>query len=258
MALPRPIRDLLSRAGTRAAPLRSQRMGQRGRPSVRVGARGFTLIELMTVVVVLAVLAVVAIGAYQKQIRNARKAQVISDLSNLQLKEKSFFALAGRYASTAANEESTYPRLGQIVNPATALPIDWIVTDPEYTATGQTGSLFNGGDALHGFDALRFLPEGNSSYCGYGVISGWGDQVQPPENQAVPPNAGLGGALFPVGAARDRYAGQDWFYAFALCDFDQDGRLWAFTTTNYDSAVNSSPDSTIGSIGAYACCFDNE
>ena len=57
-----------------------------------------------------------------------------------------------------------------------------------------------------------------------------------------PPSGTLADQVFPT-AAEEFYA-RDWFYAFALCDFDKDGTFWAFTTAHYTSDVNSSTDST--------------
>jgi hypothetical protein len=56
----------------------------------------------------------------------------------------------------------------------------------------------------------------------------------------VPPFAStLAGELFPTGTSEEqRYYARDWFYSFALCDFDHDGKFWAFTTAHYQSEIN--------------------
>jgi prepilin-type N-terminal cleavage/methylation domain-containing protein len=206
---------------------------------------GFTLIELMAVVIILGILAAIAIAAYSKQVRSAHRAEVIADLSNLTLRQKTFMAVSGHYASSTncEGEACTYPRMSDVT--ANTVPFAWDVTMPEYTAASfGEGQYFRGGADMHGFDALRFLPEGGSSWCGYATISGHGTNASEPEN-ADEPNIGdpLAGAVFPAQSAA--LFARDWFYSYALCDFDFDGVYWAFTTAHYESNVNSS------SVGPY-------
>jgi len=218
------------RAVTRFSPSQRQ-AGQRGQ-------RGFTLIELMTVVAILGVLAAVAIGAYTKHVRNAHKTQVIGDLSNINLRQKTFRAVHGHYASTTDCEGAacTYPVASTFA--ATQTMFEWVPTDAGYTSAGEADSgFFRGGGELHGFDALRFVPEGNHSWCGYATISGYGatdlgDDSGTPDNVA----GELIGDVFPAGT--DPYFARDWFFAYALCDFDFDTNYWAFTSSHYEDAVN--------------------
>jgi prepilin-type N-terminal cleavage/methylation domain-containing protein len=210
---------------------------------------GFTLIELMAVVIILGILAAVAIAAYSKQIRSAHRTEVIADLSNLTLRQKTFFAVSGHYASSTncEGENCTYPRMSDIN--ANTVPFPWDVNDPGYTAASHgEGQYFRGGADMHGFDALRFLPEGGSSWCGYATISGHGTNAADSEN-ADEPNVGdpIAGAIFPPTSAP--HFARDWFYSYALCDFDFDGVYWAFSTAHYESNVNST------SVGPY---FENE
>lgn len=51
-------------------------------------ARGFSLIELMTVVVIIAVLAMLALTAYTKQIRKSRRAEAREAISALALRQE--------------------------------------------------------------------------------------------------------------------------------------------------------------------------
>ncbi len=212
------------------------------RSAVR-GSYGFTLIELMTVVVILGVLATVAIAAYSRHVRNAHKTEVISDLSNLSLRQRSFRAVQGHFVSTTncEGEACTYPAASAI---ATQLgPIAWDVTAAEYTLAGQgDAAYFRGGGALHGFDALRFLPDGGDSWCGYATISGHGTSSTDPATADEPPNSTLATELFP--AVADAYFARDWFFSYALCDFDFDGSYWAFTSTHYEDEVNYSTDAS--------------
>lgn len=206
--------------------------------------RGFTLIELMTVVVILSVLAVVAIGAYSRHIRNAHKTEVVSDLSSLTLRQKTFLAKSGHYASTANTEgpTATYPDATTLA--VVANSVSWDPADAAYTAAGAAGAFFRGGEAVHGFDALQFMPEGGDSWCGYATISGWGAQAVAGSND-VPADVGaplLIAQEFPVGG--EQFSDRDWFFSYALCDFDFDGTFWAFTTTHVAANVTMSTDAT--------------
>jgi prepilin-type N-terminal cleavage/methylation domain-containing protein len=206
-------------------------------------ARGFTLIELMTVVVILAVLAVVAVGAYSKHIRNAHKTEVVSDLSSLTLRQKTFLAKSGHYASSTdcEGEACTYPSADTIQLARNAQY--WDPTVAGYTSAGASGAFFRGGDAVHGFDALQYMPEGGDSWCGYATISGWGATATA-GNDDVPPDLGstLISQEFP--GASPQFFDRDWFFSYALCDFDFDGTYWAFTTTHYAANVTMSTDAT--------------
>ncbi len=206
--------------------------------------RGFTLIELMTVVVILAVLAVVAVGAYSKHIRSAHKTEVVADLSSLTLRQKTFFAKSGHYASSTDCEGPTCTYPDATTLEGIAGPVLWLPADNGYTATGAAGSMFRGGEAVHGFDALQFMPQNGHSLCGYATISGWGTTA-PGGNDDIP--ADVGGAVliaqeFPAGT--EQFYDHDWFFSYALCDFDYDGEFWAFTTTHYATTVSMSTDAT--------------
>ncbi len=219
-----------------------------GRPTVtRVqpttrAPRGFTLIELMTVVVILGILATIAVMGFSKYTRNARKSQVVSDLSNITLRQKSFLAVTGHYASSTTDENLVYPLKADISDPS-KVPVQWNITDAGYTLNGQPdGPYLRGGGARHGFDALRFMPEGGQSYCSYGTISGYGSNAPAGENDEPPFGQTLAAAIFPNGTPEEqRFYGNDWFYSFAICDLDFDKTYWALTTAHYTSDVSSGP-----------------
>lgn len=214
--------------------------------SLPARSRGFTLIEILTVVAILGILATVAIGAYTRQVRSARKAEVIADLSGITLRQKAFIGVNGHYASSTTSEDpgSVYP---PAPFPASGGEMQWNPTDPGYTGPTSVGQYARGAVAVHGFDALRFMPEGARSYCGYATISGWGSEFPDEDDADEPPTSGIGGSLFPRGSeAAEALFARDWFYSFALCDFDSDGKYWALRTAHYAS------DILITSIGDYA------
>lgn len=216
----------------------SHAISRRARPSY-----GFTLVELMAVVVILGLLAAVAIAAYSRHVRNAHKTEVISDLSNLSLRQRSFRAVQGHFASSTGCEGPgcTYPQATEIA--VQSGPISWDVNADGYTADSQgDGEFFRGGGPVHGFDALRFVPDGGQSWCGYATISGHGTNAADPANADEPPSATLADQVFPPGS--DAYYARDWFFSYALCDFDFDGTYWAFTSTHYEDEVNYSTDAT--------------
>ncbi|HLT40162.1 MAG TPA: prepilin-type N-terminal cleavage/methylation domain-containing protein [Enhygromyxa sp.] len=199
--------------------------------------RGFTLVELMTVVAILGIMATLAIVGYTKNVRNARRTEVIGDLSNLALRENAMMSARGHYASTTSNEDDAYPVApNELANHSGA--IQWDITQPGYTsdAVAVGTPYFQAGGLEHGFDVMNFLPEGGHSWCTYGVISGDGSNG---EFGDEPPNSPLGTEVFPVGDPQlQRFYARDWFYAFAKCDFDRDGIFWEFTTSHTTTDVS--------------------
>jgi prepilin-type N-terminal cleavage/methylation domain-containing protein len=211
-------------------------------PQRMASRRGFTLIELMVVVVILGILAAVAVVGFTKYIRSARKSQVVSDLSAITLRQKTFMAVTGHYASSTVAETDVYPSKTDLSTPGKT-PVQWDIGNVAYTRKGVAdGANYRGGGAVHGFDALRFLPEGAKSHCGYGTISGWGTNAVTPSDDE-PGADPIAEAVFPTSAEAARFFANDWYYSFAICDLDFDSKYWALTTAHYTSDVSA------GSLG---------
>ena len=205
---------------------------------------GFTLVELLTVVAILGIMAALALAGYTKNVRNARRTEVIGDLSALSLRQNGLMAARGHFASTSTTENDTFP-----VTPAQLAaesePIHWDTTLEGYTrdAVAPGTPYFRAGGLEHGFDVLGFLPEGARSWCAYGTIAGDGTTG---EFGDEPPGFPLASEVFPnTDVQLERFYARDWFYAFAKCDFDRDGVFWEFTTAHFQTDVNMG-DSNFG------------
>lgn len=66
-------------------------------------AQGFTLIELMITVVIATLLMSIAIPLYQHQVREARRTDARSALSDLASREERYYAINNKYTSTATD-----------------------------------------------------------------------------------------------------------------------------------------------------------
>jgi prepilin-type N-terminal cleavage/methylation domain-containing protein len=121
-----------------------------GRQSVNRQQHGVTLIELMIVVAIIAVLAMIALGAYQRYVKEAQIAKVISHYDDAVRAVKSEFAKRVAQLSHGQNlvaVDSSFVISG-LVNPqGVTAPLGgpaYLDGDPD-PATGAIGILVTGG-----------------------------------------------------------------------------------------------------------------
>lgn len=67
--------------------------------------QGFTLIELMVTVVIVAILSAVALASYQGYKRSARRTEGINLLTDVRIKQETFFQTYSRYVSSTTDED---------------------------------------------------------------------------------------------------------------------------------------------------------
>lgn len=65
----------------------------------KMGKKGFSLIELLTVVAIIAILSMIAIPGYLGQKKRATRTEAYANLQNLRLLEEQFFAENGSYTT---------------------------------------------------------------------------------------------------------------------------------------------------------------
>jgi type II secretory pathway pseudopilin PulG len=194
----------------------------------------------MAVIAILGILAAIAIGAYSKNVRNARRTEVIGDLGNIALKQRNAFAVRGHYVTASDNENDTFPVApGNLKNETVAVP--WSTGSNNYhkNLKPDDDAFYDGTGYEHGWDALNFLPENAESWCAYGTMAGDGTNGENETEPAdIPGGHPLADELFPNASNAQRaYYARDWFYAFAKCDLDRDGDFWTFTVAHYSSDV---------------------
>src|SRR5690606_37370193 len=149
---------------------------------------------------------------YTKNVRNARRTEVIGDLSNLALRENAMMSARGHYASTTSNEDDAYPVApNELANHSGA--IQWDITQPGYTsdAVAVGTPYFQAGGLVNGYVFMNFLPMGSHLYCTNEAISA---DVITGEFGDAPPIPPLGTQVSPVGDPQlQRFYARDWFYA---------------------------------------------
>lgn len=76
---------------------------------VRKGTRGFTLVELSTVVVVVAILAAVALVGYIRYVRHARIAEATQLVGSIRAEQEQYKAERGVYYQVSTSQDAYYP-----------------------------------------------------------------------------------------------------------------------------------------------------
>jgi Tfp pilus assembly protein PilE len=86
-------------------------MGRRrnGRPNARARARGFTLVELATIVVIVGVLAVVAFVVYRRHMKTAHMAEATAISGDIRAGQNAYKAETGIYANVSGAVTELYP-----------------------------------------------------------------------------------------------------------------------------------------------------
>lgn len=165
------------------------------RRKVRVSERGFSLMELMTVVVIVGVLSAVAVPTFSNYIYKARATEAIDFLSVIRLREESYRSEFGAYCSTlgaSGNQVSSLNSHSNLVpDPSTTK------RDPKpFVPTGPWNQL-----GARPTEQVRF---------GYGVAAG-------DPSQALAQNIGFTAANVDF-----------WFVARAVGDLDADDKYCTF------------------------------
>ncbi len=147
----------------------------------RLHFRGFTLIEMMTVVVILAVLTTVAAFSYKRYIRRARTLEGVSVLMDIKLKQETHFMTYSSYVTTGCTNGTS---ASGCVN-ATPQPKDDDfypdIADPTLLPVGWGWGCSDAGINYHAaaFCQLGVTPGAPETYFQY-VTVGWAPGVPAP------------------------------------------------------------------------------
>lgn len=89
------------------SPLHHVSRARDQRPRAFAGQSGFTLMELMVVVVIISILSVVAVVSYAKYKQSARKGEGVGAVSDIRIKQETFFATYSRYEDSTGGFDET-------------------------------------------------------------------------------------------------------------------------------------------------------
>jgi prepilin-type N-terminal cleavage/methylation domain-containing protein len=157
--------------------------------------RGFTLIEMLTVVAIIAVLAAVSIGAYRKYSDSGRAAEAMAMIGEFRTKEAAYYTEYNQYLSTGV-ADAALTDLYPVVGGSCAEPCSKQLAAKPWT----TAPLSN-------WQTLGVAPTRNALYCGYVVAAGT------PASWGFASANGKTSTQLPTNAP-----GVPWFYVHAVCD----------------------------------------
>lgn len=165
--------------------------------------RGFTLLELMTVVVIVGVLSAMAIPTMSDYVYKARTLEAREFLGRINLREEAYYAEFGAYCPTVRADPTAFASLDNLSN-----------LTPDPSTTGRESTFFT---STAEWRQLGASPNGPVRF-GYGVIAG--DASNMPANLGLETRPGF------------------WFIARAVGDLDGDGTYVMFEGYSADKGTN--------------------
>jgi prepilin-type N-terminal cleavage/methylation domain-containing protein len=166
--------------------------------------RGFTLIELMAVVTILAVLSTVAVVSYKKYLRKGKTMEAVTFLSDIGMKQATYFSVYGQYVDTSNSDSS-------------------------YTTSDFYPSSISGGDKLWDIEC----PDDASSYPGWCAL-GANPNSSKVNFQFVTVGWASGDSA-PSQWIKDEE--RPWWMAIARGDLDNNSKYSTFVLTSEESKV---------------------
>lgn len=180
-------------------------VGNVTRQPARERSRGFTLVELMTVVTIVGILSLIAVVAYRRVTASARMSEATGMIHNTRAAQERYHAETQTYADISADLASTYP-----------------ATAPGAFRTGW-GAACSNCKAGMDWSVLSVRPDGPVLF-GYSTISG--------QAGSTPPSFTVTGSTitFPASAT-------DWYLVGARGDYDGNGVACQLYGTSYGSQL---------------------